>query len=70
MTRWPDDDVILYDGICIFCSRWIRFVVARDVARRFHVTPIQSPYGARLESFRFRQKHILRCADSLRIPVG
>ena len=48
MTRWPDDDVILYDGICIFCSRWIRFVVARDVARRFHFTPIQSPYGARL----------------------
>ena len=48
MTRWPDDDVILYDGICIFCSRWIRFIVARDVARRFHFTPIQSPYGTRL----------------------
>src|SRR5437764_13826980 len=48
MTRWPDDDVILYDGVCIFCSRWIRFVIARDVARRFRVTPIQSPYGTRL----------------------
>jgi predicted DCC family thiol-disulfide oxidoreductase YuxK len=31
MTRpWPDDDVILYDGVCVFCSRWIRFVAARD----------------------------------------
>ena len=20
---WPDDDVILYDGVCVFCSRWI-----------------------------------------------
>ena len=37
---WPDDDVILYDGVCVFCSRWIRFVAARDVARRFRFTAI------------------------------
>jgi predicted DCC family thiol-disulfide oxidoreductase YuxK len=48
MTGWPDDDVILYDGVCIFCSRWVRFVIARDVARRFRFTPIQSAYGTRL----------------------
>jgi predicted DCC family thiol-disulfide oxidoreductase YuxK len=48
MTAWPDDDVILYDGVCIFCSRWIRFVATRDVARRFRFTPIQSGYGTRL----------------------
>ena len=25
MTKaWPDDDVILYDGVCVFCSRWVR----------------------------------------------
>src|SRR4051794_21658862 len=46
--RWPDDDVILYDGVCVFCSRWIRFVATRDVARRFRFTAIQSPYGTRL----------------------
>jgi predicted DCC family thiol-disulfide oxidoreductase YuxK len=45
---WPDDDVILYDGVCIFCSRWIRFVAARDVAGRFRFTAIQSDYGTRL----------------------
>jgi len=45
---WPDDDVILYDGVCIFCSRWIRFVAARDVGRRFRFTAIQSDYGTRL----------------------
>ena len=45
---WPDDDVILYDGVCVFCSRWIRFVARRDVERRFRFTAIQSPYGARL----------------------
>ena len=52
MTRatnpWPDDDVILYDGVCVFCSRWVRFVASRDTARRFRFTAIQSAYGARL----------------------
>ena len=48
MTPWPDDDVILYDGVCIFCSRWVRFVATRDAAARFRFTPIQSPYGTRL----------------------
>jgi predicted DCC family thiol-disulfide oxidoreductase YuxK len=45
---WPDDDVILYDGVCVFCSRWIRFIATRDVDRRFRFTAIQSGYGARL----------------------
>jgi predicted DCC family thiol-disulfide oxidoreductase YuxK len=48
MTQWPDDDVILYDGVCVFCSRWVRFVATRDVERRFRFTAIQSPYGTRL----------------------
>ena len=48
MTHWPDDDVILYDGVCIFCSRWVRFVATRDIERRFRFTAIQSPYGTRL----------------------
>jgi predicted DCC family thiol-disulfide oxidoreductase YuxK len=48
MTSWPDDDVILYDGVCVFCSRWVRFVIARDQERRFRFTPIQSAYGTRL----------------------
>src|SRR3954464_5212597 len=47
-AAWPDDDVILYDGVCIFCSRWIRFVAARDVKERFRFTAIQSAYGTRL----------------------
>jgi predicted DCC family thiol-disulfide oxidoreductase YuxK len=48
MANWPDDDVILYDGVCVFCSRWVRFVIARDTAKRFRFTPIQSAYGTRL----------------------
>jgi len=45
---WPDDDVILFDGVCIFCSRWVRFVATRDTAARFRFTAIQSRYGTRL----------------------
>ena len=48
MSKWPDDDVILYDGVCVFCSRWVRFVATRDIERRFRFTAIQSPYGTRL----------------------
>jgi predicted DCC family thiol-disulfide oxidoreductase YuxK len=48
MSKWPDDDVILYDGVCVFCSRWIRFVATRDVEHRFRFTAIQSGYGTRL----------------------
>lgn len=45
---WPDDGIILYDGVCVLCSGWVRFVTRRDVARRFRFTPIQSPYGRAL----------------------
>jgi predicted DCC family thiol-disulfide oxidoreductase YuxK len=48
MNAWPDDNVILYDGVCVFCSRWVRFVVVRDVRRRFRFTAIQSGYGTRM----------------------
>jgi predicted DCC family thiol-disulfide oxidoreductase YuxK len=48
MPVWPDDDVILYDGVCVFCSRWVRFVASRDRDRRFRFTAIQSGYGTRL----------------------
>jgi predicted DCC family thiol-disulfide oxidoreductase YuxK len=48
MTQWPDNDVILYDGVCVFCSRWVQFVIARDSEQRFRFTPIQSAYGTRL----------------------
>ena len=48
MTNWPDDDVILYDGVCVFCSCWVRFVATRDTSRKFRFTAIQSPYGTHL----------------------
>jgi predicted DCC family thiol-disulfide oxidoreductase YuxK len=48
MNTWPDDDVILYDGVCVFCSRWIAFIATRDTTKCFRFTAIQSAYGTRL----------------------
>jgi predicted DCC family thiol-disulfide oxidoreductase YuxK len=45
--HWPDTHVILYDGVCVFCSRWVHFVAARDNGL-FRFTAIQSDYGRRL----------------------
>ncbi|HEX4270687.1 MAG TPA: DCC1-like thiol-disulfide oxidoreductase family protein [Rhizomicrobium sp.] len=47
-VSWSDDGIILYDGVCVLCSGWMRFVLARDTARRFRFTPIQSDYGRAL----------------------
>ena len=45
---WPDDGIILYDGVCVLCSGWMRFVLRRDRDRLFRFTPIQSDYGSAL----------------------
>jgi predicted DCC family thiol-disulfide oxidoreductase YuxK len=37
--------IILYDGICILCSRWTRFVIARDPQGLFKFVPVQSDRG-------------------------
>lgn len=55
MSRWspqpaPDepDGLILFDGACVFCSRWVRFVIDRDPERRFRFVAIQSERGRAL----------------------
>ena len=55
MSRWspqpcPDesDGLILFDGVCVFCSRWVRLVLRLDRERRFRFLPIQSPRGRAL----------------------
>ena len=45
---WPDDGIILYDGVCVLCSGWMRFVLLRDRDNLFRFTPIQSDYGRAL----------------------
>ena len=47
-SSWPDDGIILYDGVCVLCSGWMRFVLRRDRQRLFRFAPIQSDYGRAL----------------------
>src|SRR5688500_8791151 len=52
--RWQssEPDLILYDGVCDFCSAAVRFVLARDPARRFRFASLQSDAAAaRLQPF-------------------
>ena len=55
MSRWSPraapgepDGLILFDGVCVFCSRWVRFVIDRDPERRFRFVAIQSEAGRAL----------------------
>jgi predicted DCC family thiol-disulfide oxidoreductase YuxK len=42
------DRVILFDGICLLCSRSARFVIERDPEARFRFVMIQEPQGRAL----------------------
>lgn len=42
------DGLILFDGVCVLCSGWVRFLIERDREARFTFTPMQSPYGRKL----------------------
>ena len=40
--------LVLYDGVCVLCSRWFRFVAKRDTECKLLFTAIQSDYGRTL----------------------
>jgi len=42
------DRLILFDGVCVLCSRWVDFVIARDAAARFRFVAIQTETGRAL----------------------
>lgn len=41
----PDHPVILYDGSCGLCDRFVRYVLAHDVDGRFHFATLQGARG-------------------------
>ena len=55
MDRWKPiaaeeapDHLILFDGVCVFCSRWVAFVVRHDPDAKFRFVTIQSERGREL----------------------
>ncbi len=39
------DGLVLYDGVCLLCSGWVRFLIERDPEARFRFLSVQSDEG-------------------------
>ena len=44
----PDDAIIVFDGVCVLCSRWTRFVLRFDHAHHFRLAAMQTDAGREL----------------------
>lgn len=42
------DSVIVFDGVCMLCSRWVDFVLHRDLHGRYKFAAMQSASGRAL----------------------
>jgi predicted DCC family thiol-disulfide oxidoreductase YuxK len=41
----PDEQVILFDGVCKLCNSWSRFIIRFDTAKKFKLCAVQSDEG-------------------------
>lgn len=48
MTEPSFAPVVVYDGVCLLCSRWIRFLLEHDREQRYLFAAMQSEYGRSL----------------------
>ena len=44
----PDKQIILFDGICNLCNRFVQWVIKRDKTDTFRFAPIQGEIGMQL----------------------
>lgn len=42
------DSVIVFDGVCVLCSRWVDFVLRRDLRGRYKFAAMQTASGRAL----------------------
>ena len=47
-TRLDGRDLIVFDGECVLCSGFFRFITRVDRTQRFHFAHAQSPFGQAL----------------------
>ncbi|MGR9224003.1 thiol-disulfide oxidoreductase DCC family protein [Rhizobium leguminosarum] len=43
-----DQPLIVFDGACVFCSGWVKFVLKHDKRQRYRFLAAQTPLGAAL----------------------
>jgi len=47
-----DKKIILFDGVCNFCNRWVNFTLERDKGDVFRFAPLQSGTGREMTQAR------------------
>lgn len=46
---FPDaNPIIIFDGVCVMCSAWARFILRQDRSERYRLLPAQSELGTAL----------------------
>ncbi|HUA80922.1 MAG TPA: thiol-disulfide oxidoreductase DCC family protein [Dyella sp.] len=48
MTDSIAQPVVVYDGVCLLCSRWVRFLLEHDQEGRYRFASMQSDVGRTL----------------------
>ena len=48
LPNLPDGPLIVFDGVCVLCSRFARFVIEHDPDRTFYFTTAQGELGQAL----------------------
>jgi len=43
-----EQNILLFDGVCILCNGFVRFLLARDKQAKFRFAPLQSAIGQKL----------------------
>jgi predicted DCC family thiol-disulfide oxidoreductase YuxK len=43
-----DAPVLVFDGVCVLCSRWVHFILRHDRGGRIRLAPMQSQAGREL----------------------
>ena len=41
----PQDRIILFDGVCVLCTGWAKFLLKYDRQQQFKLASVQSPEG-------------------------
>ena len=48
MSSESEPSVIVFDGVCVLCSRWVDFILRHDHADRFRLAAMQGTQGRAL----------------------
>lgn len=48
MRTETESPILVFDGVCLLCSRWVRFVLRHDRAGRYRFAAMQSDTGRAL----------------------